>query len=438
MSRALVTPVRSWGRIGAHEHHVLTPNSVAQARAAIARSNTWLAHGMGRSYGDVALNTGGTLISTRGLDRFVAFDRDSGILEAEAGVTLEEVIRVALPHGWFLPTTPGTKHVSLGGAIANDVHGKNHHRAGTFGCWIHSLDLARSDGSLLICGPEANTEMFCATVGGLGLTGLITRATLQLARVPGAFLESEDVAFADLREFFDVAAQSDSGGWEHTVAWMDCAGARAGRGIFSRANWAEGGEREDRLDGFKPRVPLDAPAFLLNRFSVRAFNELYFRVKAARARRARIHFNACFYPLDGILEWNRLYGRPGFYQYQCVVPAPAQREATASLVGEIAKSGQASALAVIKQFGKRSSPGLLSFPMPGTHVALDFPNRGAATEALFERLDAIVAAAGGRLYPAKDARMPAALFRGGYPRWTAVNTLRDPGVHSDFWHRVAS
>lgn len=438
MSGALVTPVQSWGRIGTHEHHVLTPNSVAQARAAIARSNTWLAHGMGRSYGDVALNTGGTLISTRGLDRFVAFDRDSGILEAEAGVTLEEVIRVALPHGWFLPTTPGTKHVSLGGAIANDVHGKNHHRAGTFGCWIHSLELARSDGSLLVCGPEANTEMFCATVGGLGLTGLITKATLQLARVPGAFLESEDVAFADLREFFDVAVQSDSGGWEHTVAWMDCTGARAGRGIFSRANWGEGGEREDRLDGFKPRVPLDAPAFLLNRFSVRAFNELYFRVKAARARRARIHFNACFYPLDGILEWNRLYGRPGFYQYQCVVPAPAQREVMASLLGEIAKSGQASALAVIKQFGKRSSPGLLSFPMPGTHVALDFPNRGAATGGLFERLDAIVAAAGGRLYPAKDARMPAAMFRSGYPRWTAVNTLRDPHVHSDFWHRVAS
>ena len=437
MPDALLTPVQSWGRVGAPAHHLLTPRTIAQARTAIAQSGAWLAHGMGRSYGDVALNSGGTLISTRALDRFVAFDRDSGILQAEAGVTLEDVIRIALPHGWFLPTTPGTKYVSLGGAVANDVHGKNHHRAGTFGCWIHSLELARSDGALMTCGPDANAEMFRATVGGLGLTGLITRVTLQLVRVPGAFLDSEDVAFANLREFFDLAAQSDAGGWEHTVAWVDCAGARAGRGIFSRANWADDHGRDVLFDGFKPRVPLDAPAFLLNRLSVRAFNELYFRLKAARARRARIHFNACFYPLDGILEWNRLYGRPGFYQYQCVVPHSAQNEMMSKLLGEIAKSHQASFLAVIKQFGERTSPGLLSFPMPGTHIALDFPNRGAPTQALFERLDALVAAAGGRLYPAKDARMPSSLFRSGYPHWTRVNALKDPHVRSDFWHRVA-
>ncbi|MGH7105596.1 MAG: FAD-binding oxidoreductase, partial [Acetobacteraceae bacterium] len=382
-----LTLVRSWGRVGAPAHHVETPNTIAQARAALARSGTWLAHGMGRSYGDVALNAGGTLISTRALDRFVAFDRDNGILEAEAGVTLEEVIRIALPHGWFLPTTPGTKYVSLGGAVANDVHGKNHHRAGTFGCWVHSIELARSDGSLQVCRPDANTEMFSATIGGLGMTGLITRVTLQLVRVPGAFLDSEDLAFANLEEFFDLAARSDAGGWEHTVAWMDCAGASAGRGILSRANWSDDCDRKAQLDGFKPRMPLDAPVLLLNRFSVRAFNEVYFRLKAARAKRTHIHFNACFYPLDGILDWNRLYGRPGLYQYQCVVPRSAQKEALAELLGEIAKSGQASFLAVIKQFGERGSPGLLSFPMPGTHIALDFPNRGAATKALFERLD---------------------------------------------------
>ena len=438
MSKGQLTAVQSWGRVGAPGHHVVTPNGIEQARAAIARSDGWLAHGMGRSYGDVALNAGGTLISTRALDRFVSFDRDSGILEAEAGVTLDEVIRVALPHGWFLPTTPGTKHVSLGGAVANDVHGKNHHRAGTFGCWIHSLELARSDGSLQACGPDANTDMFRATIGGLGLTGLITRVTLQLVRVPGAFLDSEEVAFADLEEFFDLAARSDAAGWEHTVAWVDCAGPRAGRGIFSRANWSSEGDRQARLDGFKPRVPLDAPAFLLNRFSVRMFNELYFRVKATRAKRTRIHFNASFYPLDGILDWNRLYGRPGFYQYQCILPRPVQKEAMILLLGEVAKSGQASFLAVMKQFGERSSPGLLSFPMPGTHIALDFPNRGAATEALFERLDAVVASAGGRLYPAKDGRMPARLFRSGYPRWMEVDACRDPHVRSDFWRRVAS
>jgi L-gulonolactone oxidase len=437
MPEAALSPVQSWGRVGAPAHRLVTPNTIAQARAAIAGGGTWLAHGMGRSYGDVALSAGGTLINTRGLDRFVTFDRESGILEAEAGVTLEEVIRVALPHRWFLPTTPGTRYVSLGGAVANDVHGKNHHRAGTFGCWVHSLELARSDGSLQTCQPEVNTDMFRATIGGLGMTGLITRVTLQLVQVPGAFLDSEDVAFGSLDEFFELTSRDDAAGWEHTVAWLDCAGARAGRGIFSRANWSQDADREMRLDGFKPRVPVDAPSFLLNRFSVRAFNELYFRVKAARARRARIHFSACFYPLDGILHWNRLYGPSGFYQYQCVVPLPVQADAMAALLREIVRSGQASSLAVIKQFGVRTSPGLLSFPMPGTHIALDFPNRGAATHGLFERLDAIVAAAGGRLYPAKDGRMPAALFRSGYPDWIGVSGLKDPHVRSDFWQRVA-
>lgn len=438
MSATPLTPVRSWGRIGALVHHVVTPKCVAQARAAIARGGTWLAHGMGRSYGDVAQNSGGTLISTKALDRFVVFDRESGVLEAEAGVTLQEVIRIALPNGWFLATTPGTKHISLGGAVANDVHGKNHHRAGTFGCWVHSLELARSDGSLQTCGPDVNEEMFRATVGGLGMTGLITRVRLQLVKVPGAFLDSEDVAFSSLDEFFELTAQSDAGEWEHTVAWMDCVSARAGRGIFSRASWSHDTERPLRLDGFKPSVPVDAPSFLLNRLSVSAFNECYFRLKAVRARRSRIHFNACFYPLDGILDWNRLYGRSGFYQYQCVLPRTAEKRALKMLLSEIATSGQPSFLAVVKAFGERGSPGLLSFPSPGTHIALDFPNRGMKTRTLFERLDAIVAAAEGRLYPAKDGRMSAGLFRSGYPRWTTVNALKDPHVQSDFWRRVAS
>jgi FAD/FMN-containing dehydrogenase len=437
MAETPLTPVRSWGRIGAPVHRVVTPNSITQARAAIAGCGAWLAHGMGRSYGDVALNTGGTLIDTRALDRFVTFDRESGILQAEAGVTLEEVIRIALPHGWFLPTTPGTKHISLGGAVANDVHGKNHHRAGTFGCWVHDLELARSDGSLQTCGPDANEEMFRATVGGLGMTGLITRVRLQLVKVSGAFLDSEDLAFPSLDEFFELSAQSDTGAWEHTVAWIDCVSARAGRGIFSRANWSEDTERPLRLDGFKPSVPCDAPSLLLNRLSVSAFNELYFRLKAARARCARIHFNACFYPLDGILHWNRLYGRSGFYQYQCVLPRTVQKEALTTLLREIANSGQSSFLAVVKAFGERSSPGLLSFPLPGTHIALDFPNRGAITRTLFERLDAVVGAAGGRLYPAKDGRMPTELFRSGYPAWRELDALKDPHVQSDFWRRVA-
>ena len=391
---------------------------------------------MGRSYGDVAMNAGGRLICTAGLDRFIAFDRENGLIEAEAGVTLEDVIRVALPQGWFLPTTPGTKFVTLAGAVANDVHGKNHHSAGTFGCWVREIELLRSDGSLHTCSMENDTELFRATIGGMGLTGLITKVRLQLVNVPSAFLASEDIAFADLDEFFALAGDSDAGGWEHTVAWMDCVGATAGRGIFSRANWTDKGGHDARLDGFKPTVPIELPSFLLNSYTVGAFNALRFRMKSARAGRTVQHFNACFYPLDGIRHWNLLYGRPGFYQYQCVIPRPVQCEAMGELVKQIGQSGMASFLAVIKVFGDKPSPGYVSFPMPGTHLALDFPNRGERTHSLFARLDAIVAEAGGRIYAAKDARMPKTLFQSGYAGWTKLAALKDPNIHSDFWKRV--
>lgn len=437
MSEPSSEAVRSWGRIGAPVHQVVRPGSLAQARHVIAEDGPpWLAHGQGCSYGDVAFNAGGRLIDTKGLDRFIAFDRETGVIEAEAGVTLEDVIGVALPHGWFLPTTPGTKFVTLGGAVANDVHGKNHHVAGTFGCWVKTLELARSDGSVQVCTPIGNSDLFAATIGGLGITGLITKVTLQLVKVPSAYLDSEDVPFADLDHFFALAAESDSRGFEHTVSWMDCVGAKAGRGIFSRANWSKEGGLDAKLDGFKPTVSFDAPGFLLNRYTVSAFNELYFRVKSARAGKRRIHFNQCFYPLDGILNWNRLYGPRGFYQYQCVIPRARQREGMTALLKEIAESCQASFLVVIKTFGDSPSPGLLSFPMPGTHLALDFPNRGARTLELFERMDRIVSEAGGRIYPAKDARMSADLFRSGYPKWPKVAAQKDPHIHSDFWSRV--
>lgn len=430
------TPVRSWGRVGAPLHEVITPATIGAARQALGDGGPWLPHGLGRSYGDVGLNAGGRLIVTTGLDRFIGFDTDSGVIEAEAGVSLEDIIRVALPRGWFLPTTPGTKYVTLGGAIANDVHGKNHHMAGTFGCWVKELELARTDGSLQRCSPNESAELFATTIGGMGLTGLITRAKLQLTRVQSAYLDSEDIVFRNLDEFFEVAEDSDAGDWEHTVGWMDCVGATAGRGIFSRARWASDGDLSPRLDGPKPVVPLDAPGFLLNKLSIEAFNALFFRLKAARAGRSRVHFNSCFYPLDAIRGWNRLYGRRGFYQYQCVVPRTVARDAMGALLEEIAKSGQASFLVVIKTFGERKSPGLVSFPMPGANLALDFPNRGKRTFELLARLDRIVAEAQGRIYPAKDARMPASLFQSGYPGWKTLAAMKDPGVHSDFWDRV--
>lgn len=432
-------PVEAWGRVDAPLHELAIPWTLEQARCVITEPGLpWHAFGLGRSYGDVALNSENRLINTTKLDRFVRFDRDSGILEAEAGVTLESIIRLVLPYGWFLPTTPGTKYVTLAGAIANDVHGKNHHRVGTFGCHVLSFMLARSDGSVMHCSPTENKKMFAATVGGLGMTGLITRARLQLVKVPGAYLDSEEVPFSNLDEFFAMAADDEADKWEHTVAWMDCVGRGAGRGIFMRANWADTGNYRVGLDGLKVTVPMQPPSFLLNSFTMKSFNTAFYTAKSLLSRRKLQHFNPCFYPLDSILKWNLMYGRAGFYQYQCVIPRAVHREALGELLKLIAGSGQASFLVVIKVFGDKPAPGYLSFPMPGTNLALDFRNRGAETHKLFAKMDAIVAEAKGRIYPCKDGRMPAKMFKAGYPEWEKVEALRDPNVRSDLWSRVTA
>lgn len=437
MKTTVQTPVQSWGRIGAPLHEFVSPWLIAQARDAVVQTDLpWHAFGLGRSYGDVGLNSGGRLIDTTRLDRFCRFDTETGYFEAEAGVSLESVIRLVLPHGWFLPTTPGTKYVTLAGAVANDVHGKNHHRVGTFGSHVLGFDLARSDGSMLACSPSENVDLYRATIGGLGMTGLILRVRLQLTKVPGAYLDAEDVPFGTLDEFFALAADGEAEKWEHTVAWMDCVGKSAGRGIFMRANWAETGDYRVGLDGLKVTVPMQPPGFLLNSFTMKSFNTAYYRLVSMMAGRKLQHYSTSFYPLDRILKWNLMYGRRGFYQYQCVIPKAVQREALGDLLKLIAASGQASFLVVIKVFGDKPSPGLLSFPMPGTNLALDFPNRGAITHTLFERMDAIVAEAGGRIYPCKDGRMPAWLFKRGYPEWETVEALRDPAARSDMWSRL--
>lgn len=433
-----LVPVRPWGGVTRPLHRVATPATVEQAQRAIEGEASWLGHGLGRSYGDVALDSGRLLIDTRYLDHFISFDTDTGLIEAEAGVSLEDIIAVALPKGWFLPTTPGTKYVTLAGAIANDVHGKNHHVVGTFGNWVRKLSLLRSDGAIHDCSADRDAGLFQATIGGMGLTGLILRATLQLVRVPSAFVDAEDVVFRNLDEFFALSEESERD-WEHTVSWMDCVGGNAGRGIFSRGNWSKTGDLTVGAQARKPRMPFNAPGAVLNPLTVKAFNTLYFHVKASKAGRlSQIHYEPFFYPLDGILNWNLFYGARGFYQYQCVVPRAVQRDAMKELLGVIAESGQASFLVVIKTFGDRPSPGLVSFPMPGANLALDFPNRGAKTLELMQRMDVIVAQAGGRIYPAKDQRMPASLFQSGYPRWRELAACKDVAVNSDFWRRVST
>lgn len=399
-------------------------------------TGTALPHGNGRSYGDSCLNSGGTLLCTRGLDRFIAFDAERGLLRCEAGVLLGEILDLVVGQGWFLPVTPGTKYVTVGGAIANDVHGKNHHVNGCFSEHVNGFELLRSDGSRRWCSADENADWFAATVGGLGLTGLITWAELRLQRVRGPWLNCETHRFGSLAEFFGLSAAAERD-YEYTVAWIDCAarGAAAGRGHFIGANHAPA------ADGPRPSrrrlsVPFTPPLSLINRASLRAFNTLYYHRQRARVQQALTHYEPYFYPLDAIGRWNRIYGPRGFLQYQCVLPPAAAEAGMGELLARIAASGSGSFLAVLKVFGTRKSAGILSFPRPGATLALDFPNGGPATFALLDALDEVVAAAGGAVYPAKDARVAGARFREYFPAWQTLQPYLDPKFSSSFWRRV--
>lgn len=438
---ALVRPVTSWGRLSHHPHRVteLRDRSLLELPVACADPPggrlPGLPFGNGRSYGDVCLNPQGGLWMTGGLDRFIAFDRESGLLECEAGVLLDDIIRVALPHGWFLPVTPGTRYVSVGGAIANDVHGKNHHRQGTFGEHVRQLQLVRTDGSRRDCHAAGDADWLHATIGGMGLTGLIVTARLQLLRVPGPWLDTETLPFHSLDEFYALA-QASEGAWAYSVAWIDCVhgNSHALRGLFFRANHAA--HDAPPPGASRGRVPFTPPVSLINSLSLRGFNAAYFRVQRWKPARRFQHLLPFFYPLDGLRDWNRIYGPHGFYQYQAVVPRGVERDATAAMLAAIRRSGQGSFLAVLKTFGERAPAGLLSFPMAGTTLALDFPNLGPRTDALFRQLDAVVAQAGGRIYAAKDARMGRDLFRAGYPELQRFKAFRDPGIASGLSRRL--
>lgn len=429
-------PGSSWGRWPRHAHAQYVPLSDRFRIPDFADGASWLPWGNGRSYGDSCQNAEGRLLLTQGLDRFIAFDGDTGVIECEAGVQLAHIIDLVLPRGWFVPVTPGTRFVTVGGAIANDVHGKNHHREGSFGHHVLGFELLRSDGSVRWCAPQGeHADWFAATVGGLGLTGLIRRVRMQLRRVPGPWLAGQSRRFGNLDEFFALSRESDRD-FEYTVSWIDCTarGGALGRGVFMRGNHAP---IEGRAPGERAlRVPFTPPVSLINRLSLQAFNRLYYARPSAECADAVWHYRPFFYPLDGLLEWNRIYGPRGFYQYQCAVPPGPARDALAEMIEAIAQSGSGSFLAVLKMFGDRPSSGLLSFPRPGATLALDFPNHGDATLRLLDRLDAITRAAGGAVYPAKDARMSADAFQQYFPRWREFSAFVDPRFSSSFWRRV--
>jgi FAD/FMN-containing dehydrogenase len=427
--------VYAWGRLQPRAH-VVVPASFADEMVAAIRASDQrplLCRGLGRSYGDVALNGDGYLLDATRADHFLSADWEAGVVRAEGGLSLDALLRVCVPRGWFPPVTPGTKFVTLGGAVANDVHGKNQESAGTIGCHVRRICLARSTGEMLDL--SADSPLFAATIGGLGLTGVIVWVELQLLPIRSAMMQVETLAMTALDDFFRLSAESAD--WPYTVAWVDslARGPAIGRGLFMRGRHAETGALAAHGAARLP-VP-HAAGYLLNRRTISLFN-FFYRTRPWVTGRTSMHYDRFFYPLDSLSDWNRLYGRRGFFQHQSVVPMKNAPETVRSLLDLTAERGEPSFLAVLKVLGDRASPGLLSFPKSGVTLALDLPNRGEGTRRLLDRMADLVVAAGGRLYPAKDATMSGEAFRAGYPAWRELEQQRDPAIMSDFWRRVTA
>jgi len=430
-------PFESWGRYPTYDAKIVPLNWQSDfPRVAAGITNGALPVGMGRSYGDVCLLKDGNLLVTTGMDRILSFDAVTGLLTAEAGMTLAQILDFAVPRGFFLPVTPGTKYVTLGGAIANDIHGKNHHVAGTFGSHVMQFGLVRSDGTSMVCSPTENPDWYSATIGGLGLTGVIPWATLRLRPIVSRKIDYEGIQFHGIDEFLHLTELSKH--IEYTVSWVDCVsqGKNFARGVFMQ------GDHSQVPDELKPSAepklvfPFDAPGFALNQMTVSAFNTVFFHKQMKARVKALQDYEPFFYPLDKVLHWNRLYGKSGLLQFQYAIPWESAREGTIAILGEVAKSGLASFLAVLKAFGDVPSPGMMSFPQPGITLALDFPIKPNVSFPLFERLADMTREFGGRLYPAKDAAMTAGQFQAFYPQWERFARYRDPLLTSSFWERV--
>ncbi len=432
--------LRSWGNYPQHwqtGHGVHWRDAVAPLLANLARQYQYsLAFGAGRSYGDSCLAASDHVIDMRGLDRYLQADWQNGLITVEAGMSFQQLLAMIIPKGWFVPVTPGTQFLTIGGAIANDVHGKNHHQVGSFGRFVNSLSLLRSDRGLLHCSALENAELFQATIGGLGLTGLILSAQIQLVPISTSDVTVTTERFANIDEFFALSAERDA---RHafSVSWIDCLArdAALGRGVYATGDFAKTGVLRVASSS-KLSMPVTPPWSLVNSLSLKAFNHWYWRRAPMIASRRSLGYDKFFYPLDRIGHWNRIYGRRGFQQFQCVIPNAQARAGIGELLLAIAEQGLGSFLAVLKRCGDLPSAGLLSFPIPGVSLALDFPQHDRRLAKLLAILNRIVRECGGRLYPAKDAQMSAIDFQTGYPQWRQLEALRDPALLSRFWQRV--
>ena len=416
---ANLTKICGWGRYPQHDAYLHTPSSCASLELIAKQQNSVLARGMGRSYGDSAsaLN----VLQTTYINHFIEFDEVTGKLTAEAGITLREILKVIVPSGWFLPVTPGTSYVTLGGAIASDVHGKNHYIAGTFGQHVKSLSIFLGSGEVVTTSPQHHADLFHATCGGMGLTGIIMSATIQLLPIRSTFISQQTIKAGCIEAACELF--EDNIDATYSVAWIDCLakGKDLGRSVLMLGEHSkEGGLDIDLREPIS--VPFNAPSALLNRITMKAFNTAYWH-KAKERFSNVVPLMPYFYPLDAIVNWNKLYGKAGFLQFQCVIPKSDGIANMRKLLTEIADSGEGSFLAVLKQFGK-ANDNLLSFPIEGYTLALDL-KLSESSQKIVSRLEDMVADMGGRIYLTKDAVMQEKTFKVAYPNWEKFESVRE-------------
>ena len=403
-------------------------------------NKTYLPRGLGRSYGDVCLNENGFLILNSENKEIISFDDKTGFIECEAGISINELLKILLPFGWFLPVVPGTSYVTVGGAIANDIHGKNHHKVGSFGNFVDEIHLLRSNGENLVCTRKNNNDYFKATIGGLGLTGLITKAKLKLLKINNEFITTQTVRYHSLEDFFCINDEMEISN-EYTVSWVDIGFDNSDniRGVYLAGNHSKNADyspkklRRSREINFK--IPFPPYICLVNNFTINILNNSYYFLNK-NTKEGIQHYRNYFFPLDILKNWNKAYGKKGFYQYQFVVPLKSAEVAISDVINILKKHNQRPALGVLKTFGNIKSEGLLSFPTQGVTLALDFQNKGVSTLNMLNELDKVINFFEGRLYPAKDARMTNESFLKSFPNYDQFEKFIDPLFSSSFIKRV--
>lgn len=414
MKPNFIQKVTNWGNFPIVEKEMKSEDSFRKIKEFVQNHNEVIARGNGRCYGDASL--GESIFSTKKLNKFISFDRLNGIIECESGVLLSDVLEISVPQGYFLYVTPGTKFISVGGAIASDVHGKNHHSEGCFSEYVIDFKLMTENGDIIICSKEENSEKFYATIGGMGLTGIILSSRFKLKNIETAYIRQESIKAENLDEIFRLFDESES--WTYTVAWIDCLqkGKDIGRSILMRGEHAFAHELPQKFSKnplrlkkkFSPTVPFYFPGFILNALTVKLFNLLYYKKQTQKELKNIIDYETYFYPLDAINDWNKIYGKSGFIQYQMVIPKENGKEGMKKILETIANSGNGSFLAVLKLFGKNNPEAYNSFPIEGYTLALDF-KVNSKLKKLVEQLDQTVQEFGGRIYLTKDSMSKSSL-----------------------------